>query len=359
VEAALYDPQGGFFAAGRGPGRAGADFVTSPEVGPLFGVLVARALDHWWRDLGHPDPFLVVEAGAGPGRLAREVLRAEPACGPALRYVLVDRSAAMREAQREHLTVEPAEYALGPAAPGDPHNPPVPVARAGPIVTALEELPARAGAGVVLANELLDNLPFDVVERTATGWREVRIGLDDDARFIEVPVPLPAGAAVELDAPVGTRLPLQAGVREWVGACGAVLHRGVLVAVDTMASVPSLVQRGPAGWLRTYRGHERGVSALVDPGSQDIACDVVLETLRRSARDAGFDVVVETPQAEWLRSLGIDELVEQGRDRWHERAQVGDLDALAARSRVTEAAALTDPAGLGAHTVVVLSKGLR
>src|SRR4051812_20897740 len=98
MEAALYG-DGGFFAEGRGAGRAGRDFVTSPEVGPLFGACVARALDRLWRVLDQPDPFFVVEAGAGNGRLAREVLRAAPACLAALRYVLVERSAPLRAEQ--------------------------------------------------------------------------------------------------------------------------------------------------------------------------------------------------------------------------------------------------------------------
>ena len=81
-------------AARAAPGR---DFVTSPEVGTLFGALVARALDASWHELGAPDPFVVIEAGAGRGRLAADVLRAAPACAPALRYVLVERSAALRD----------------------------------------------------------------------------------------------------------------------------------------------------------------------------------------------------------------------------------------------------------------------
>ena len=61
-------------------GRAGrrGDFITSPEVGPLFGAVVARALDAWWAEAGEPDVFTVVEAGAGPGTLARSVLAAAP-----------------------------------------------------------------------------------------------------------------------------------------------------------------------------------------------------------------------------------------------------------------------------------------
>src|SRR4051794_5085950 len=79
VELALYG-EGGFFTRARGAGRARRDFVTSPEVGPLFGALVARALDAWWHDLESTDPFLVVEAGAGRGRLAHDVLAAGPEC---------------------------------------------------------------------------------------------------------------------------------------------------------------------------------------------------------------------------------------------------------------------------------------
>src|SRR5947209_5294916 len=80
---ALYDPDEGFFTRGHGAGRTGADFVTSPKVGGLFGRLVARALDREWHALGAPDPFVVIEAGAGDGTLARDVLRGEPECASA------------------------------------------------------------------------------------------------------------------------------------------------------------------------------------------------------------------------------------------------------------------------------------
>ncbi|MEZ5178060.1 MAG: hypothetical protein R2746_07215, partial [Acidimicrobiales bacterium] len=86
---ALYAPGLGFYTSGGGAGRR-RDFLTSPEVGPLFGAVLARALDAWWDELGRPDPFPVVDAGAGPGTLARSVLAAEPRCTPALRLVLVE-----------------------------------------------------------------------------------------------------------------------------------------------------------------------------------------------------------------------------------------------------------------------------
>lgn len=363
MEAALYDPDGGFFSRGGGAGRTGSDFLTSPEVGALFGVLVARALDGWWDRLGHPDPFLVVDAGAGRGQLARDVLRAAPRCAPALRYVLVERSARLREAQGDHLLVEPAELALGPAFPPEPDETPVPVSGLGPVVTALPELPAGSFTGVVVANELLDNLPFRIVERApGGGWLEVRVG-EAPGGFAEVLVLADDSLAAEVDGlaaghevPEGTRLPVQGGMAEWLLACGAILQRGAVILADYAGTVEGLLARGQASWLRTYRAHHRGGHPLEEPGTQDITADVCLEALRRAAARAGLRVAEETAQAEWLRSLGVDELVEAARATWHGRSAT-DLAALAARSRVQEADALCDPGGLGAHRVVVLAKG--
>jgi NADH dehydrogenase [ubiquinone] 1 alpha subcomplex assembly factor 7 len=359
LEAALYDPETGFFATGHGAGRAGGDFVTSPEVGPLFGACMARALDQWWHDLGDPDPFVVMEAGAGSGRLCREVLRAAPACAPALRYVLVERSAALRDSQRELLTVEPFEHALGPSSPDlSDGGMPMPVAGTGPIVSALEELPALTVDGVVIANELLDNLGFDLVERSADGWLEIRVGVTETGEFYEVPVPASEEIVTwldDLDPPVGARIPVQRAIEEWIDDCATRLRHGVVVVLDYAAELEELAERE---WLRTYRAHGRGGDPLDDPGSQDITTDVLLPTLRRDARRAGFTIATESTQAEWLRALGIEALVEEGRAQWEAGAARGDLDALAGRSRINEAAALTDPAGLGAHTVLVLKKNL-
>ena len=358
VDAALYDEQGGFFARGGGAGRAGRDFVTSPEVGTLFGALVARFLDRSWTELGRPDPFVFVDAGAGRGRLAADVLRAEPECAPALRSVLVERSAVLRAAQRDLLTLEPADRAFGPAVRDEPDEAPRPIEGIGPIVTSLPELPAlELPDGVVLANELLDNLPFRIVERGGGTWNEVRVGNEEDG-FVEVIVPasqevVAAGVAV----PDGARVPVPTASVDWLAECGHLVRRGFLVVVDYADAAASLATRPQHEWLRTYRAHQRGGSPLDAPGSQDITATVPAEHLVTHAAGAGFRLVEQTTQAEWLRALGIDDLVDDARGLWRERVAVGDLEALAARSRVTEAAALTDPSGLGAHAVFVFAKG--
>ena len=81
------------------------------------------------------------------------------------------------------------------------------------------------------------------------------------------------------------------------------------------------------------RRHGRGATPLEAPGRQDITCDVPLEHLRWAAERAGFAVDRRVAQAEWLRALGIDELVAEGEAIWRERAHIGDLAAIAGRSR--------------------------
>jgi SAM-dependent MidA family methyltransferase len=363
MELALYEPTEGFFTRGGGAGRAGRDFVTSPEVGSLFGMVIARALDDTWRRMGEPDPFVVVEAGAGRGRLAADVVRASPACVGALRYVLVERSASLREEQRERLALEPPDEALGPFMVADDGESREPVPGRGPIVTSLDDLPAARIRGVVLANELFDNLPVHVVERAPDGgWLEVRVSADGE-RFAEVLVPAAPPLAAEADlvaegavVDVGARIPVPRAARAWLERVGAMLVRGEVVLFDYVDTASSLAARGQQSWMRTYRAHQRGGDPLEAPGMQDITCDVPLEYLRTIADRVGLPLREYVPQREWMGHHNIAELVAEGDAMWQEGAARGDLAAIAGRSRGVEAAALTDPGGLGAHRVLVLRR---
>jgi SAM-dependent MidA family methyltransferase len=334
IELALYG-DGGFFSSGGGAGRRRGDFLTSPEVGPLFGAVVARALDAWWEALDRPDPFVVVEGGAGRGALPRAVLDAAPACASGLRWVCVERSPTLRAAAADALAVEPAGQVLGGPA------------GRGPVVTVVDELPTGPFSGLVVANELLDNLPPVIAERTADGWAEVRVG-EESGRLVEVLAPASgitrAAQRWAPDVEVGERVPLARQAVRWVERARRVLDAGWVVCVDYGALTTSeLARRGFDGWLRTYRGHERGSGWLDDLGTQDITYDVPADQLQPAAVDI---------QAAWLRRFGIGELVTAARRAWHERAAVGDLSALRARSRIGEAGALIDETGLGAYLVL-------
>ena len=323
VEACLYDSDGGFYASGGGAGRR-ADFLTSPEVGPLFGAVLARWMDVRWEALGRPEGFTVIEVAAGTGTLARAIVAAGPACLVGGRYVMVERSASSRDEQPT-----------------------------GGCLSSVSDLPALivegpVDHGVVLANELLDNLAFGLLEVVDGRWHQVVI---DDPHEVgggfrmvpgeetEPPVPIDAGSR-----PSGTRIPVQTAASAWVTEAVGLVGAGSVLVVDYTSTTQEMADRPSAEWLRTYRGHERGGEPTEAPGSQDVTVEVAVDQLPPGA-------VVDT-QAAFLRRFGIDDLVEAGRRLWEERAHLGDLEAIRARSRVAEAEALLDPTGLGDFTVL-------
>lgn len=319
---ALYAPDLGFYTSGRGAGRR-RDFLTSPEVGPLFGAVIARALDEWWDEAGNPPVWPVIECGAGPGTLARTVLAAAPRCRDALALVLVEVGQAQWSTHPER-AVSRADL----PAPGE-----------------LDGRPA-----VVLANELLDNLPVQVVERTASGWQEVRVGAQG-GRLVEVLGPLDAPQQRWCDerapgAPIGARIPVQVEAATWLAEALELAGTGRVVALDYARTSAEMAAAGQDSWMRTYAGHGRGGRPLDDVGGQDITCDVAIDQLALVASPSSV-----ASQADFLRDHSIDELVEEGRQRWAARGFAGGLEAIAARSRATEAEALLDPDGLGAFTV--------
>jgi SAM-dependent MidA family methyltransferase len=235
----------------------------------------------------------------------------------------------------------------------------VPEAVRGPICVSLAELPRVNGPAVVLANELVDNLPFGLAERRAGEWWEVRVDLGEargpapPAAFVQVLVPLEGERADLLDrlAPdpaTGARVPLQDAARAWLrDALGVAGSRGRVVVVDYVATTAGLAGRPQDQWVRTYRGHRHGAGMLENLGQQDVTCEVAVDQLATVKRP-----LLDRSQAEWLRAWGIDELVAEGRAEWTEHAHVGDLAAITARSRISESDALLDPAGLGGFRVL-------
>jgi SAM-dependent MidA family methyltransferase len=304
--------ENGFYTNSGKAGRRGGDFITSPEVGPLFGTVIARYLDECWQKLGSPAKFDVVECGAGPGTLARSILAAKPRCLQALNYIAVEVSAAQR--------------ALHPKG-----------------VESRETMPDHAINGVIFANELLDNMPFRLFVFDGT-WMEAFVAQTPDGAFVEVlhkPSALPA--VLPQTAALGSRVPIQDAACAWVSNALSLIERGSLLlfdyCTDTTAAVAAMPWRE---WLRTYKDHERGGHYLLDPGSQDITAQVVLDQL-----PAGF---VAMTQAQFLQQWGIGELVLEGKAYWEQLSGAPDVAAIKMRSRAVEQGALTDMAGLGGLT---------
>lgn len=202
-------------------------------------------------------------------------------------------------------------------------------------------LPAGPFAGLVLANELLDNLPFRLLQRTgAPGWAEVFV----DAALAEVLIPV--GRATEADADrlapaatEGSRIPLQEDAGRWVSTALERVESGRVVAFDYCDTTSSMAERPWTDWVRTYRAHGRSGHPLADLGEADVTCEVALDQLPPPSSDR--------TQADFLVAHGLRDLESDARREWEERAHCGDLRALTARSRAWEARALSDPSGLG------------
>jgi SAM-dependent MidA family methyltransferase len=315
---ALYG-EGGFYQNGGKAGRRG-DFITSPEVGPLFAAVIARYLDDCWNELGCPSSFDVVEVGAGPGTLARGIFDAQPKCISAMKYVAVEISAAQR--------------ALHPD-----------------FVESVDVFPDRIIQGVVLANELLDNLPFKLFVFDGE-WMEAFVGLGDGGKFVEVlrtvddiPEVLPK------TAPLGSRAPIQAAASQWLLNMSQKLSRGRVLVFDYCSESTSEIAATPwREWLRTYKNHERGLHYLLEPGTQDITTQVMIDQLMMEV-----PALSVTQQSEWLHTWGIDELVDEGSRYWEENKSAPDVTALKMRSREIEAKVLTESNELGSFSVIEVS----
>ena len=294
MDLALYHPRLGYYArAGRRSGRAG-DFFTSVDSGAAFGALLARQFAEMWRLAGGA-PALV-EAGAGSGRLARDVLDHLAAACPdvyrTLRLTLVERSPAARAAQ--------------PATLG---------ARAARLAGADAELPARV-RGVVFANELLDALPVHPIVMTADGLGEVHVDRDGD-RLVERLGP--ASAAVRdhvarfgIRLEPGWRAEVCPAAVAWVAAAARRLTRGFLVLIDYGHEARELYSPTHAsGTLTCYRRHRAAVAGdngaaapwLAEPGACDITAHVDLTAVRAAAEEAGLQTLAVLDQTYFLLAL--------------------------------------------------------
>jgi Putative S-adenosyl-L-methionine-dependent methyltransferase len=231
---------------------------------PQFAARLVDEIDGRWVELGCPDPFTLVEIGAGDGTRAAAFLARGPACLTALRYVLVEDDPAQRDQQRTHLPLESPIMVLGPVGPadqdddddldGDSH--PLATVGIGPLLTSLPEPPVVDGDALIVAAGSVSRLPSDRLEWRDGRWWEIRLAADQQGALSELPVPLDqeraagaeqlAGSGDHGPRPEGARYALLKPAVDWLGGTLRIAGSGRLLVIDRWTDVTRPLARGEA-----------------------------------------------------------------------------------------------------------------
>jgi SAM-dependent MidA family methyltransferase len=328
---ALYDPDGGFFAAGELRSVKGGDFLTSPEVSPMFGEAIGRLVESEIDRIG--EPFRLVEVAAGSGSLLTPLLAS------------VD-----RDLDAWAVEVSPAAKEALTA-----------VVSVGQVVGSLDEVPSPF-RGLILANELIDNLPMAIAQRVDGAWRERWVGAErGDLSLVDAdPRPEVRAWLDRFAGPVpdGGMVEVQIAAADWLRQAISMIEEGSIVLFDYGDTAENLLPRRQDGTLRTYRSHHLGPHPLDEPGATDITADVNFSALEAVAVEAGWEAKIWR-QDDYLATLGVRERISEMRHRELELARSGDaMERLKVRTRRTEAETLMNPRGLGDFRVLVASQSV-
>lgn len=330
MERVLYEPGLGYYATSGGRAGRDGDYFTAAQVGSAFAECLARQLAEMDALLSRPDPFTVVELGAGNGLLCRALLDSmEPGLRERTRVLLVDASAAMREEARRRV---PEATVLAPGDEGSGH------------------------VGAIVALELFDALPVHRVRRSGTLLREIYVDLAPDGGLVER-----EGEPLAATCALATRYGAAAQESHEAEVCPAALaevdrmagclERGFLVVVDYGDSAAGLYGgRRPRGTLLAYHRHRTSESYLERVGEQDLTAHVNFTALEDRARERGLTVLGRTTQDRFLIANGILE-------RFEEPDPVAWGNPGRVRARL-EAKQLLSAGGMGRiFQVLVLAKG--
>jgi SAM-dependent MidA family methyltransferase len=328
MERCLYAPGLGYYSAGSTKFGAAGDFVTAPELGPLFAGCVATAVAPVLQQLGPEAEFL--EIGGGSGAFAEVMLKRLLAMDalPA-RYAILEPSADLRQRQRERL--------------GRSLIPPV-----FDLVEWLDGPPEQSWNGMLFANEVIDALPTPRFTLRDGEVFEEGVALREDGRFVRSDRPadaLLAAAVRHLERTLGTPFPdgyrseLLPQLPYWVQAVMGGLQAGAMLFVDY--GYPRreyyLPQRDQ-GTLRAFYRHQTHNDVYAWPGLQDLTASVDFTALAEAGTHAGFDLAGYCTQASFLLGNGLPQLLQEA----EERASEAQLQRLR-----NEAKQLTLPSEMG------------
>jgi SAM-dependent MidA family methyltransferase len=332
MDLALYAPGLGYYSAGAHKFGAAGDFVTAPEISPLF----SRCLGQQCAEvLGGLDGGSILELGAGSGSMAAEMLlELERLQQLPDEYLILERGADLRERQQTMLQ-ECCAHLL-------------------PRVRWLDSEP-QSFRGVIVGNELIDALPVNLFHIAAEGLQETGVAMGAET-LVFVPRPAsPQLLAATADIPGFAALPagysseISLRLPAFIAEISGWLTSGVIMLMDYGFSRPEYyLPERTSGTLRCYYRHRAHEDALLWPGLQDITAWVDFTLLAESALAAGMEVAGYTTQAQFLLAAGLE-------------ARLADMAGNDPREQVEQASALRQlllPGEMGeAIKVIALTKG--
>jgi len=334
---ALYEPGLGYYWTERETMGQEGDYLTSPEVSPIFGTMVGRQLREVWQVMGSPSRWDIAEVGAGNGTLCRDILRWAARRAPeffeATKYTIVEPIPSLHARQRRLLEPESLDAK----------------------VSWLTEMP-EVTEGCVLSNELLDSMPVHRVRLEDGDLREIFVAWDGKQFCEEVRDPSTPEIAGYLERlrllpDDGCTAEVNLAAVEWMARTGAALHRGFVLTFDYGYEADELYAPWrKEGTLLCFYKHNPSNDPYARIGRQDMTSHVDFTSLRKSGERAGLETLGLISQAELLANLGIGEALPAHRDELNLEGR------LARRRAVSE---LVDPAGLGRIKVLVQVKGVK
>ena len=289
MEAYLYHPEYGYYS--KTDQRSRQDYFTSVDARPLFGRLLARQLHEMWTQLGSPSAFSLIEAGAGTGELAAQILDFAAVewsnFYEALQYVGVERSESRRIAQSKVLATHVAGGHASSAA----------------------DMPGEISCGCIFSNELLDAMPVHRVMQESGDLREVYVGLED-AGFCEQlgPLSTPDLSRYFIEQGVALRDEQHAEVcleaTNWIEGAGRRLHRGFVLTIDYGHEARELYdERHMRGTILAYEKHRASEDYFRAPGQQDLTAHVNFSAVDLWGQRAGLKRTGFTSQTNFLLAL--------------------------------------------------------
>ena len=366
MEVALFWPQGGYYL-GQSPVGASGDYYTSPSVHPAFGALLVVQLLQMWHLLGRPQPFTVVEMGAGNGLLARDILNYSSHLNPefrrSLRYVCLDIKAvagletAFPSFQNEPDQNAPRVSRIAATVPSAGVSADSPIGgRAGDLGLSYG-IPLSGVRGCILSNELLDAFPVHQVKLHRGRLQEVYVALQDGQLVETLGEPscpeLPGRLeSVGVELAEGQVAEINLGIDRWAGEVASVLESGFVLTVDYGKTATQLysAEERPDGTLTTYYRHTQTDDPFRHVGSQDITAQVDFTAVVQAGRACGLSMLGYTRQSEFLHSLGLGD--------WQRRLGGLSLSQQQAQANRAGILDLARTGGLGDFKVLVQGKNV-